>query len=83
MEPDSHPSLNCHERRRAEAVSRHGHDKRVLTIPEFCERYGLGRTMAYEQIAKGKLKSFLCGRKRLIAVDDAERWLLSLKQEAA
>lgn len=48
--------------------------KHALTIDAFCERYSVGRTFTYEEIAKGRLKSVSLGRKRLVHVDDAEAW---------
>jgi excisionase family DNA binding protein len=53
--------------------------KRALTIEAFCERYSVGRTFTYGEIAKGRLKSVSLGRKRLIHVDDAENWFASFR----
>ena len=55
------------------------HTKRALTIEAFCERYSVGRTFTYEEIAKGRLKSVSLGRKRLIDVDDGEEWFASYR----
>jgi hypothetical protein len=53
-------------------------EQRAFDIAEFCRRYGLGRTRAYEEIASGRLRVRKCGRKTLIALDDAEQWLANL-----
>lgn len=54
----------------------------VLTVREFCQRYRVGRTFAYEEMNAGRLEYFHYGRHRRIAVDAAERWL-EKKQRAA
>jgi hypothetical protein len=52
--------------------------KRAFDIAAFCQRYGVGRTRAYEEIRLGRLRIRKCGRKTLITEDDAEDWLGSL-----
>jgi hypothetical protein len=52
--------------------------KRAFDIAAFCQRYGVGRTRAYEEIRLGRLRVRKCGRKTLITEDDAEDWLGSL-----
>ncbi len=58
-------------------------EKRAISLAEFCQRYSLSKTFAYEQIKRGSLKTFTCGRKRLVSVDSAEAWLASLSGEKA
>jgi excisionase family DNA binding protein len=53
------------------------HDKRAISIREFCRLYGIGRTAAYDEIADGKLRAVKAGRRTLIPIDDAEAWLTS------
>lgn len=53
------------------------HRKRILNVDAFCDLYSVGRTLAYNEIASGRLKSFTIGRKRLITAEDAEKWLAS------
>jgi excisionase family DNA binding protein len=53
----------------------HRHTRRAMAIEEFCKRYGLGRTRAYEEIKCGRLRARKCGKRTLIAHDDAEDWL--------
>jgi excisionase family DNA binding protein len=52
--------------------------KRAFSIKEFCERYSLGRTRAYEEIAAGRLFAVKAGRKTLIPEKSAEAWLEAL-----
>jgi len=58
-------------------------EQRVLTIPEFVERYRVSRTKAYEQILARRLRATKLGRRTYIAVDDAEAWLTELRQSQA
>tara|TARA_R100001163_G_C4933532_1_gene108446 strand:- start:77 stop:256 length:180 start_codon:yes stop_codon:yes gene_type:complete len=52
--------------------------KRVLTITEFIDAYGIGRTKLYELIKNNEIAVKKFGRKTLIPIDEAERWLESL-----
>lgn len=52
--------------------------ERCYTINEFCQRYKLGRTKTYGEMAEGRLISVRVGAKRLIRADDAEAWVASL-----
>jgi hypothetical protein len=52
-------------------------EKRAFSIAAFCERYDIGRTSAYEEIAAGRLQVVKAG-KRTLAPADAESWLRSL-----
>jgi excisionase family DNA binding protein len=52
----------------------HIHKKRLLTIKEFCIRYGRSRSRAYELISSGELLAVKDGRSTLIPVDAAEAW---------
>jgi excisionase family DNA binding protein len=47
-------------------------------MAQFCRRYGVGRTKAYEEIKRGRLRARKIGRRTVIAVDDAEAWLQRL-----
>jgi hypothetical protein len=47
---------------------------------QFCERYNIGRTKAYEEINEKRLKARKCGARTIIVDDDAEEWLHSLPQ---
>ena len=51
---------------------------RAMSIAEFSERYGLGRTTIYEEIKLGRLRARKCRKRTVITEDDAEDWLRSL-----
>jgi Helix-turn-helix domain len=52
--------------------------QRALSIAEFCERYGPGRTRAYEELKSGRLRGRKIGKRTIITEDDAEDWLKNL-----
>lgn len=52
--------------------------QRALSIPEFCQRYRVGRGTAYKQIKNGRLKARKCGDRTIIDADDAQTWLRGL-----
>ena len=47
-------------------------------MAEFCQRYGPGRTTAYEELKSGRLRGRKIGRRTIITEDDAENWLRNL-----
>jgi hypothetical protein len=56
---------------------------RAMSISDFCERYGPGRTTTYQEIKAGRLRARKCGARTIILVDDAEHWLRSLPRVVA
>lgn len=52
--------------------------QRAMSIAEFCERYGVGRTKTYEELKSGRLRGRKIGKRSIITEDDAEDWLLRL-----
>jgi excisionase family DNA binding protein len=52
--------------------------RRALTITEFATRYSIGRSKIYEEAAAGRITLRKAGKKTLITVDDAEKWLANL-----
>ena len=44
----------------------------------FLERYGVGKTKAYEEIKAGRLKAIKNGRATIITAEAAKAWLDSL-----
>jgi hypothetical protein len=54
-------------------------NERALSIDAFCERYGVGRTLAYAEIKAGRLKARKIGKRTVIPVDASEDWLAGLK----
>jgi excisionase family DNA binding protein len=51
---------------------------RAFKIEEFCRRYPIGRTKAYEEISSGRLRAHKVGRRTIITAEDAEDWLRHL-----
>ena len=51
-------------------------EKRYISVSEFCQIYGVGRTFAYRLIGNEGSRRFLestkLGKRRLISVDSAE-----------
>jgi hypothetical protein len=52
--------------------------QRAMSIAEFCQRYGPGRTKAYEELKSGRLCGRKIGKRTVITEDDAEEWLRHL-----
>jgi excisionase family DNA binding protein len=50
----------------------------AISVREFCRRYGLGHTLAYELIKRGELRAVKCGTRTLILAQDAKAWERSL-----
>jgi excisionase family DNA binding protein len=58
-------------------------EKRVFSVAEFCNRYGVGRTTTYEEIKAGRLQAVKAGKRTLVTADAAESWLKSLPTSRA
>jgi excisionase family DNA binding protein len=52
--------------------------QRAMSVAQFCQNYGTGRTTAYQEIKAGRLRARKCGKRTIISEDDAENWLGSL-----
>jgi predicted DNA-binding transcriptional regulator AlpA len=52
--------------------------KTLLSIPDFCARYGISRSLAYVLMARGDLRARKIGRLTRIAVPDADAWAANL-----
>ena len=50
----------------------------AMTMREFCDRYRIGHTRAYELIKRGELRAVKCGSRTLILARDAGAWERSL-----
>ena len=50
----------------------------LMTMADFCNRYSLGKTSAYREVAKGRLRLRKFGTATRIARRDAEIWAESL-----
>ena len=46
----------------------------AYTIKQFCEEFGIGRSLAYAEIAAGRLRSRKVGKRTLVLRSDAEKW---------
>lgn len=52
----------------------------AFSIPEFCKRYGIGRSTAYAEHNAGRLNFRKVGNRSLILHGEAERWAASLPE---
>lgn len=50
----------------------------VFSVNDFCEWAGIGRTAAYAELKAGRLVARKFGRRTIIPVSEAEKWLNSL-----
>jgi excisionase family DNA binding protein len=57
-------------------------DPRLYTINDLCERTGRSYYLIRSQIAQGRLRSLLVGRRRLITEEQFQEWLALLHEEA-
>ena len=55
----------------------------ALTVSEFCETFGIGRTFFYAELKAGKLSACKAGTKTLILRSEAERWAHALPKLGA
>ena len=51
----------------------------AFTVREFCKRYRLGHTLAYEMIKDGRLRAVKCGQRTLLLASDVRDWEKSLR----
>jgi excisionase family DNA binding protein len=49
--------------------------QRAMSIAEFCQSYGVGRTTVYEEIKQGRLRARKCGKRTIITETDGDDWL--------
>jgi excisionase family DNA binding protein len=54
------------EELRAGAVAVHGAPDRLLSVDEAAAALGCGRTLVYDEIGAGRLRSLRVGRRRLV-----------------
>jgi hypothetical protein len=55
----------------------------AYTMDEFCRAATIGQSLAYAEIAAGRLKIVRVGRRTLVPVDSAKAWLASLPEGVA
>jgi excisionase family DNA binding protein len=58
-------------------------DRLLHTIPDAQEQLGIGRSTVYELIASDVIQTVKIGRRTLIAHDELQRYVRSLKAGAA
>lgn len=58
-------------------------EPRLITIREFCARYAVGRSKAYELLNERKVEAKKFGSSTLIVSESAEEWMASLPPYAA
>lgn len=55
-------------------------DMRLISIPEACERLGIGSWSAYQLINRQALKTVKIGKRRLVSVRAVNEFINSLEQ---
>jgi Helix-turn-helix domain len=50
----------------------------AYTLEEFCVKYRIGRTAAYQQINKGRLEARKFGKRTMIPREAARQWFSAL-----
>ncbi|WP_210215018.1 hypothetical protein [Mesorhizobium sp. M4B.F.Ca.ET.089.01.1.1] len=53
-----------------------------MTIDQFCHWASIGRTLAYQEINAGRLRSVKIGKRRLVLWSSAVTWLAALEDGA-
>jgi excisionase family DNA binding protein len=59
------------------------HSKVAYTVSEFCDLYGISRSLTYSELRAGRLTARKIGRRTLILKADADAWLSSLPTTGA
>ncbi len=54
------------------------HTPRLLTIDQFTDQFGIGRTKIYQEIKEGRLAAKKVGRRTFIPLQSAAAWLDNL-----
>jgi excisionase family DNA binding protein len=55
---------------------------RALSVGEAAKAAGVGRTLLFEEIRKGRLTARKVGRRTIVTIDDLDRWLEALPKTA-
>jgi excisionase family DNA binding protein len=56
---------------------------KLITIREFCARYAVGRSKAYQLLKERKVEAKKFGSSTLIVAESAEEWMENLPSYAA
>lgn len=59
------------------------HTKVAYAMSEFCDLYGISRSLAYNELRAGRLTARKIGRRTVILKADADAWLTSLPVRGA
>jgi len=51
----------------------------TLSVDEAMSALGLGKTMFYELLGDGSIRSFKCGKKRLVIVESLRQWITDME----
>ncbi|GHD07674.1 helix-turn-helix domain-containing protein [Tianweitania populi] len=54
--------------------------KAAFSVEGFCEAFGIGRNLVYDQIKDKRLKIRKVGRRTIIRAEDAKAWLDALPE---
>ena len=54
--------------------------RRARTVKQFCEDYGVGKTLTYAEIKAGRLRAVKVASRTLILHADSEAWARSLPE---
>jgi hypothetical protein len=57
--------------------------KGAMSVEAFCRWASIGRTAAYREIAEGRLQVRKLGRRTLVPLSEAERWLNALPNHSS
>jgi hypothetical protein len=57
--------------------------KVAYTVAEFCAAHGVGKSLVFEEIAAGRLRTKKAGRRTLILAKDAAAWVDALPEGRA
>ena len=57
-------------------------EKAAYSINEFCASHNIGRTQAYQEINAGRLEIAKIGKRTIVPVPSARKWLAARMQEA-
>ena len=55
----------------------------AFSVPDAARLAGLGKSLLYEQIKQGKLRTFKVGNRRLVSRDALEEYIRQREQETA
>jgi hypothetical protein len=68
--------ISAHERERRARQSAQARE--AYDLRDFCQCYSIGRSLAYEEIKKGRLRVKKAGRRTLVPRANAEDWFANL-----